>query len=298
MKKNDLLIQLDGGLGNQLFQISAGNYFAKTFGKTLKFKLPLTNYENREKSQLLNAISTKNEIYENKFLYFKYLRFLWRIDRKLIKISKFYSSIRRVQDLQNLAEINEIQLLNSTKELRGYFQSSFFANYSRNTISSILNGFQLSTTASELSNQIQIEKPVGVHIRRGDYIKLENLYGLLSKEYYEFIFEDILRNKPNQKFWIFSNDIQKIEELFSKSKYFEHLYFIDHEKKLTDLESLVLYSKCFGHITGNSTFSWWGAFISGNSDFVYAPEPWNKKIKYSTNLLLSGWIKRKSIWEN
>jgi hypothetical protein len=38
MKKNDLLIQLDGGLGNQLFQISAGNYFAKTFGKTLKFK--------------------------------------------------------------------------------------------------------------------------------------------------------------------------------------------------------------------------------------------------------------------
>ncbi len=298
MKKNDLLIQLDGGLGNQLFQISAGNYFAKTFGKTLKFKLPLTNYENKKKNHLLNTVSTQNEIFENKLLYFKYLRFLWRIDRKLIKLSKFYSSIRRVQDLQNLAEIDEIQLLNSTKELRGYFQSSFFASYSRNIISSILSGIQLSITASELSTQIQIEKPVGVHIRRGDYIKLEDLYGLLSKEYYELIFEDILQNKPNQKFWIFSNEIQKIEELFSKSKYFGHLYFVDYEKKLNDLESLVLYSKCSGHITGNSTFSWWGAFISNNSEFVYAPEPWNKKIKYSTNLLPSSWIKRKSIWES
>jgi hypothetical protein len=298
MKKNDLLIQLDGGLGNQLFQISAGNYFAKTFGKTLKLKLPLTNYENKKKNQLLNTISTQNEIYENKLLYFKYLRFLWRIDRKLIKLSKFYSLIRRVQDLHNLAEINEIQLLNSTKELRGYFQSSFFASYSRNIISSILNGIELSNTASKLSTKIQIEKPVGVHIRRGDYIKLENLYGLLSEEYYELIFKDILKNKPNQKFWIFSNEIQKIEELFSKSKYFRHLYFVDHEQKLTDLESLVLYSKCSGHITGNSTFSWWGAFISDNCELVYAPEPWNKKIKYSTNLLPLSWIKRKSIWEN
>jgi len=298
MKENNLLIQLDGGLGNQLFQISAGNYFAKTYNKTLKFKLPLINYENRKKNLLLKTISTKIEIHENMFLYLKCFRFLWRIDRKLIKLSKFYSSLRRVQDLQNLAEINEIKLLKSTKELRGYFQSSFYADYSRNFISSIFKSFDLSYTAKDLSTQIQIEKPVGVHIRRGDYIKLENLYGLLSKEYYELIFEDILRNKPNQKFWIFSNEIQKIEQLFSKSKYFEHLVFIDHERKLTDLESLVLYSKCSGHITANSTFSWWGAFISDKSEFVYVPEPWNKKIKYSTNLLPLNWIKRKSIWDN
>jgi hypothetical protein len=46
----------------------------------------------------------------------------------------------------------------------------------------------------------------------------------------------------------------------------------------------------------NSTFSWWGAFIADKSEFVYAPEPWNREIEYSFNLIPSSWIKKESIW--
>ena len=291
-----LLVQIEGGIGNQLFQMSAGNYFANSLGKISKFKLPLINYENSENKILLNLASEINTIYTNKLLYSKIFRFLWKIDRKLIKLSRIYSSIRKIQDFQNLPESEITKINNTTKEIRGYFQSSLYASYSKNFVISLINSFQLSPLAMELLAKSLTDKPVGVHIRRGDYIKLESLYGLLSTEYYEGIFKDILRKQPNQKFWIFSNEIQTMKSLFSESSYIQQLYFVDFEKKLTDLESLILYSKCKGHITGNSTFSWWGAFIADKSEFVYAPEPWSKEVKYSSNLIPSGWIKKEAIW--
>ena len=297
MKKRNLSIQLDGGIGNQLFQIAAGNYFTKTLNKIAIFKPPLISYENKKnKNVLLNLISTTNKIHSNNLLYLKLFRLIWKIDRKLIKLSKSYSSMRKIQDFQNLAESEVTEIHNSTREIRGYFQSSIYASYSKNLIATLMNNFQLSPLATELLAKALIEKPVGVHIRRGDYTELESLYGLLSREYYERIFDEIVRKEPSQKFWIFSNEIQTIHNLFSKSNYIEQLYFVDYEKKLTDLENLILYSKCIGHIIGNSTFSWWGAFIADNSEFVYAPEPWNKKIEYSFNLIPSSWIKKESIW--
>jgi hypothetical protein len=296
MKNKNLLIQLDGGIGNQLFQIAAGNYFAETLNKMAKFKPPLISYEDKKNNVLLGLMSETNKMYSSNLLFLKFFRMIWKIDRKLIKLSKFYSSIRKIQDFQNLPESEVKKIHNSTKEIRGYFQSSTYASYSKNFIISLINNFQLSPLAIELMGKVLIEKPVGVHIRRGDYIKLESLYGLLSKEYYEGIFDDIMRKEPSQKFWIFSNEIQTIKNLFSESDYIKNLYFVDVEKKLTDLENLILYSKCLGHIIGNSTFSWWGAFIADKSEFVYAPEPWNKEIEYSTNIIPSGWINRESVW--
>jgi hypothetical protein len=147
-------------------------------------------------------------------------------------------------------------------------------------------------------DQVELEEPIGVHIRRGDYLKFEDLYGLLANAFYEEIFEEILSNTPNQKFWIFSNDLENVKNSFSQSKYLPHLYFVDLKKELTDLESFILLSKCTGHITGNSTYSWWAAFVADKSQFVYCPDPWNKNINYSDKLIPLNWIKQKSIWVN
>jgi hypothetical protein len=144
MKKRNLLIQLDGGIGNQLFQIAAGNYFTKTLNRIAIFKPPLISYENKKnKNVLLNLISTTNKIHSNDLLYLKLSRFIWKIDRKLIKLSELYSSMRKIQDFQNLAENEVIEIHDSTREIRGYFQSSIYASYSKNLITTLMNNFQL-----------------------------------------------------------------------------------------------------------------------------------------------------------
>ena len=297
-KRNHLLIQLDGGIGNQLFQISSGIYHGDKLKKEPIFKIPLNEYEQNHKSWLINALSGEYKIYSNKLLKLKFNRYLWRIDRKLIKQIKYYSLFRRVSDFQNESDSNLINISNQTKEIRGYFQSSTFPIYSKNVILKILDKVQVSSSAKQLMNQVELDAPIGVHIRRGDYLKFEDLYGLLAIEYYEVIFEEILNITPNQKFWIFSNDIENVEKSFSHSKHLPQLYFVDLKKELTDLESFILLSKCAGHITGNSTYSWWAAFIADNSKFVYCPDPWNKNIFYSDKLIPLNWIKQKSIWVN
>lgn len=297
-KKNHLLIQLDGGIGNQLFQISAGIYYGNELKKEPIFKIPLNEYKKNQKSSLLIALSEEYKIYTNNLLKSKFNRYLWRIDRKLIKKIKLYSSFRRVIDFQNESDSKSIYISEKTREIRGYFQSSTFPIFSKESILKILDKIQISSQANLLLDQIKLEKPIGVHIRRGDYFKFEDLYGLLANAYYEAIFENILTNTPNKKFWIFSNDLLNMKNSFSESKYLSKLYFVDSNKELTDLESFILLSKCAGHITGNSTYSWWAAFIADNSKFVYCPNPWNKNIVYSEELIPPNWIKQESVWVN
>ena len=296
--RNTLFIQLDGGIGNQLFQISAAIYYGNKLKKEPVFKIPLNEYKPCRRSLLLTALSGEYEIYSNKLLKFRFNRFLWRIDRKLIKKFKQYSYLRRVIDFQNESDSNSINISDQTKEIRGYFQNSTFPIFSRESILKILTKVQISSPAKLLIDQAILEEPIGVHIRRGDYLKFEDLYGLLANAYYEEIFEQILTNSPNQKFWIFSNDLESVKNSFSQSKYLPNLYFVDLKKELTDLESFILLSKCAGHITGNSTYSWWAAFVADNSKLVYCPDPWNKNINYSGKLIPLNWIKQKSIWVN
>jgi hypothetical protein len=70
---------------------------------------------------------------------------------------------------------------------------------------------------------------------------------------------------PGRKFLVFSDDIEwcKIQKIF-KDCHFYHG---------TAIEDLNLMTHCNGHIIGNSTLSWWGAWLS-NAKTVIAPKIW------------------------
>ena len=56
---------------------------------------------------------------------------------------------------------------------------------------------------------------------------------------------------------------------------FKNINFIRANNELDDWEQMLLMSLCQHNIIANSTFSWWGAWLS-SSELVVAPSGWFK----------------------
>jgi|TARA_R110000803_G_scaffold145418_1_gene211223 hypothetical protein len=127
---------------------------------------------------------------------------------------------------------------------------------------------------------------ISIHMRRGDYLLPEFSFCELGIEYYTKAIVENFMPYNEYNFICFSNDIE-----YSKSILDGHnIYFVEPkggEKVCTDSEKedLALLSLCDHHIISNSSYPWWGAFLSKNK---------NKKIVCPTNYVKpdhpSSWI--------
>lgn len=103
---------------------------------------------------------------------------------------------------------------------------------------------------------------VAIHVRRGDYVGNPFYVDLTQTDYYEKAMAEF----PDAKFLIFSDDIGWCKE------YFIGDYEFDETKD--EVEALNKMASCTGHIIANSSFSWWGAFISPHGGKVIYPKNW------------------------
>lgn len=118
-----------------------------------------------------------------------------------------------------------------------------------------------------ISNQIE---KIAIHVRRGDYLLAhQNKFhlNLCETDYYERAIKSF---DPSDQFLVFSDDID-----WCKEKWGHNPRFTFSEGK-TELEDMNLMAACKGHIIANSTFSWWGAFLSPLYPYnvVVAPDRW------------------------
>lgn len=100
---------------------------------------------------------------------------------------------------------------------------------------------------------------VAMHVRRGDYVDNPFYVDLIHTEYYDKAMEMF----PDAKFLIFSDDID-----FCKRWFHGEQYEFFHG---TELEDMNMMASCKGHIIANSSFSWWGAWLSPYTQLVVAP---------------------------
>lgn len=105
------------------------------------------------------------------------------------------------------------------------------------------------------------KQTVGIHVRRGDYVN-NPYYHQLPYIYYFGALERKIPDFCNKRVMIFSDDIEYCREVFPKTSNF---VFVQGN---TDIEDLFLLSKCDYHILSNSTFSWWGAYLSNSKKII------------------------------
>jgi hypothetical protein len=133
---------------------------------------------------------------------------------------------------------------------------------------------------------------VSLHIRRGDFVsnrKTNEIHGVLPLEYYYEAIRLITNQVRNPEFFIFSDDIPWVRENLLVPK---KVNFVEHPTSNRDYEDLILMSNCKHHIIANSSFSWWGAWLSQNPvKRVIAPREWYRIVIDTRDLLPEEWIK-------
>ena len=139
----------------------------------------------------------------------------------------------------------------------------------------------------------KVEKPLVVHIRLGDYLAQKS-FGIPSKDYYQEAIESLWSTNKYEKIWIFSNEPDKV-----KSYIPGHLSAACRtiDLNLNDAAAtLQLMRYGHGYVLSNSTFGWWGAFLSINGDVdVVVPKPWFKVAVDPDQIIPANWS-RMSGW--
>lgn len=151
---------------------------------------------------------------------------------------------------------------------------------------------------AEMIDSIKSVNSVCLHIRRGDYLnsRWKNLQ-VCTFDYYNNAINEILDRVENPIFFVFSNTHSDIEWIkgnyhFKDNKANREIKLIYVDLNNPDYEELRLMYTCNHFIISNSTFSWWGAWLSDNENkVVCAPTRWNLADDNDSNIFLSSWIK-------
>jgi Glycosyl transferase family 11 len=310
LKHKEVIVSLTGGLGNQLFQLAIalnvsnggrifleteiGNPRRNTNGEPelFSYKLPPTVQIYRGKrvgnflrkaSGFLLRIGVSPKSLESNSLVFSTFNFAWNLICWL-----HFKRYIRAQSGRGVGFF-EFQTQRSHNFLYGYFQSYRWAEKS-SVKNELLNLRQIdeSTAFVDLCKKAKLENPLFVHIRLGDYKSEENI-GTLSKTYYEEAINLQLKLHPYNKIWIFSDEPELAIDFLPE----EHrdLYFVVPDIVNSATETLELMRNGKGYVIGNSTFSWWGAFLSHNYQVpVMAPTPWFQKGDSPIDIIPPNWI--------
>jgi hypothetical protein len=159
--------------------------------------------------------------------------------------------------------------------LDGFWQSE---KYFLDIEPTLRKEFSLRKAASprslDLANQISSSNAVGLHVRRGDYLSQDKMefHGVCSLDYYIAAVSIISSKIPAPHFFVFSDDPEWAVENLRLSYLTTFVRDADGNKPYEHIWAMSL---CKHHIIANSSFSWWGAWLSVNPEkIVIAPKQW------------------------
>ena len=277
-----VVVQLMGGVGNQMFQYACGMALALRNHSPLLLDISQFLSKAQAYKYELDNFHTKAEVFQS-------------LD-ELKHIAQRYSvnKINIIKEPHYHFAPEIIALHDNVALAGGYWQSE---KYFHNVSDSIRKQFvpkddSLSPESLKMAEKIQSVDSVALHVRRGDYTNAVNLkvHGLISMDYY-FGAINYLRSRFNDlRFFVFSDDLVWCREAFQN---FANMSFVEHHVRINAHEDLWLMSQCKHNIIANSSYSWWGAWLNNNSDKrVIAPARWFVSTGHDTkDLIPEDWIK-------
>ncbi|RJR07490.1 alpha-1,2-fucosyltransferase [Candidatus Parcubacteria bacterium] len=272
---------MKGGLGNQLFQYALGRHLS-ILNKT-KLRIDISFYY-FQTDKLLDHRTPCLQYFNLAFETKKHSKILYPISLLFYRLKSLlirkYCRIREQIFTDKLGKyiIREdfnfdprILQLKDNVNLDGYWQNEkYFIEIQDILRQEIRPKEELLKDHIELINRIQNCNSVSLHVRRSDKTRTK-IHITCKKYYYDTAIERICTKVSKPNFYVFSDDIEWVKQ---KLKIPEPVHFVSEIIKKDYLE-LYLMSLCKYHIISNSSFSWWGAWLSANPNkVVISPKEW------------------------
>jgi len=285
--------QIQGGLGNQLFQYATGKAISLRLKRPLHVDVDWFRQGHEgvtPRNLLLPYLNLKYEI-DKVSSVFKPPKRWQRIAQRILPTNTYVLNDRPYRFNVSVNQFNPFR--NQSVYLMGYWQSyRYFESIRNELLEEIKPAKPLSSNYQAYLEDIHNASSAMVHIRRGDYIHLPaaaKIHGFLGLEYYKKGMDLLLEADAKTKFFVFSDDIDWAKKNLPHQ---DQICFIESiEEESAPVQELFLMSQCQKHLIANSSLSWWGAWLStSSSSHTVAPKKWTNDLNRNwEDLLLPQW---------
>lgn len=290
-----VIVNIIGGLGNQMFQFAAARALALRKGVPLKLDVSgFATYGLHQSFELTHVFDIDIDLAESKDV----RRILgWQSRPRILSVfSRPRFSVLRSNKLVIEPSFHYWDKINEVPDdcyLKGYWQTE---KYFYDAAVAIRRDFvfhsPLDNKNAESAELISEVNAVSLHVRRGDYVsnpRTAETHGLCSIEYYRAALKVIAERVPNPHLFIFSDDICWVRKNLPLDL---PAHYIDHNKREKSFNDMRLMSMCKHHIIANSSFSWWAAWLNPSTDkIVIAPRRWFNMSNHDTrDLYCPSWV--------
>jgi len=294
--KKIVIVDLAGGIGNQIFLFEAASSLAAINNCTV-----LVNKTNIDRNHSNGQSTIEDYIFPNNVKFFKLSPL---VNRVYLQVQKYLRMLNTYNQSLSLV-LNEDYSSHGIDEIRemitgrnprfiivtGFWQSFAFWN----------NNFKFelrleSSKFCELLSKIHSENPIIFHYRLGKINnKWEHGWGALGPQYLLNALAALDQDNLNSNIvWIFSNDLTEARKLIESINCASYKFFYVDDSKILPSESILLISSARILICSNSTFSILAAKI-GTVEKVIAPLELSKNGDKNIDLP-NDWKRIKSIW--
>lgn len=273
-----ICVELRGGLGNQLFG------WATAFALSRRTQTPL--------ELLSSSISTRIGAADPRNFELDYFGLYSReVNPERRNSQSLFPWLRHARErvvIESSFEFDpQILEIKEPVTLRGYFQSPMYFEDLRDEIVAFL--WENADVDSEVTQMAEKfgHNWTAVHVRRGDYERLQNVYTLPSADYYRNGLEAVRRDSGTTESVVFSDNVDIARKLVPGA-----FRYVGPSDLPRVGDSLMLMSMATNFVGANSSLSWWAAYLQPqNLGLTIFPHPWFVADSPSAkDLVLDHWI--------
>ncbi|MEZ8428371.1 alpha-1,2-fucosyltransferase [Vibrio cyclitrophicus] len=282
-----ILVKPIGGLGNQLFQIAYAIELARKTNRTIyidkstyeTYKIRKYSIDNLKVSDIILDIKESEIKYSRIGIY--WLPLFYRVFQKIIKTfitkNNFEDSYCNLMSKFGLHFnfdnfYHSYKLRSKVIYVYGYFQSeNYFSDSKLLIFEKFLSKNIDVIKGSSLGKKIINENSLAISLRLGDdYLKSKDHF-VCDENYFKKALNKF--DVHNVHLFVFSDENERAKEIILKMNL--DLDKVTFVTGYSETDGLMLMSLCKNFILSNSSFSWWGAYLSKNNDKrVIAPSTW------------------------
>ena len=270
------IVKIIGGLGNQMFQYALAIALKERW-KDEEIKLDLHGFNGYHKHQgyQLDMLfghrfeaATLTDVAQLAWPYPHYQ--LWRVGSRLLPK-------RRSMLCEPSKGLLPSDVLKQKGSLYydGYWQDERYFKAIRPRIMAAFKFPDFTDRRNlETEKRLKASEAVSIHIRRGDYLDDVLFQGTCDIAYYQRAIARLCQLKT-PVFCIFSNDMAWCKVHIEPLLHGKEILYVDWNRGKESYRDLQLMTLCRHHIIANSSFSWWGAWLSKADDGItIAPQHW------------------------